>query len=96
MLHAMRRSLRPSTSFISMWSHAQLPSYRKQASLPSKKRKNEVIDMVKEYQRRRDYAVKAINEIDGLSCRCPKGAFYIFINIEKPRHEWTGICPVAS
>lgn len=45
--------------------------------------KEEVNDMVKEYQRRRDYAVKAINEIDGLSCRCPKGAFYIFINIEK-------------
>ena len=48
-----------------------------------KEEKNEVADMVKEYQRRRDYAVKAINEIDGLSCRCPKGAFYIFINIEK-------------
>ena len=48
-----------------------------------KEEKNEVTDMVKEYQRRRDYAVKAINEIDGLSCRCPKGAFYIFINIEK-------------
>ena len=44
---------------------------------------NEVADMVKEYQRRRDYAVKAINEIDGISCLCPKGAFYIFINIEK-------------
>ena len=38
--------------------------------------------MVVEYQRRRDYAVKAINEIPGLSCRCPKGAFYIFINIK--------------
>ena len=48
-----------------------------------KEEKNEVTDMVKEYQRRRDYAVKAINEIDGLSCRCPKGAFYIYINIEK-------------
>lgn len=41
---------------------------------------DEVREMVKEYQRRRDYAVKAINEIDGLSCLCPKGAFYIFIN----------------
>lgn len=40
----------------------------------------EVNEMVKEYQRRRDYAVKAINEIDGLSCLKPKGAFYIFIN----------------
>jgi aspartate aminotransferase/aminotransferase len=41
---------------------------------------DEVNEMVKEYQRRRDYAVKAINEIEGISCQCPKGAFYIFIN----------------
>ena len=41
---------------------------------------NEVEVMVKEYQRRRDYAVKAINEVPGLSCQCPEGAFYIFIN----------------
>lgn len=41
---------------------------------------DEVKAMVKEYQRRRDYAVKAINAIDGLSCLCPSGAFYIFIN----------------
>ena len=41
---------------------------------------DEVSTMVREYQRRRDYAVKAINEIDGISCQCPKGAVYIFIN----------------
>ena len=41
---------------------------------------DEVSTMVREYQRRRDYAVKAINEIEGISCQCPKGAFYIFIN----------------
>ena len=41
---------------------------------------DEVKEMVKEYQRRRDYAVDAINEIPGLHCECPKGAFYIFIN----------------
>jgi len=41
---------------------------------------DEVKEMVKEYQRRRDYAVKAINAIPGISCQCPKGAFYIFIN----------------
>ena len=41
---------------------------------------DEVNEMVKEYRRRRDYAVKAINEIPGLHCECPKGAFYIFVN----------------
>jgi len=42
----------------------------------------EVQKMVQEYQRRRDYAVKAINAIDGLSCKKPEGAFYIFMNIK--------------
>jgi aspartate/methionine/tyrosine aminotransferase len=42
-----------------------------------------VDDMVKEYQRRRDYVVEAVNRIDGLSCKTPKGSFYIFINIKK-------------
>ena len=41
---------------------------------------DEVNEMVKEYQRRRDYAVNAINAIPGLHCECPRGAFYIFIN----------------
>ena len=38
--------------------------------------------MLKEYQRRRDYLVKAINKIEGLSCKNPKGAFYVFVNIK--------------
>ncbi len=42
--------------------------------------KDEVRNMVEEYRRRRDYAVEAINAIDGLSCTKPKGSFYIFIN----------------
>ena len=44
---------------------------------------DEVKERVKEYQRRRDYAVKAINDIDGIHCLCPKGAFYIFINCKE-------------
>lgn len=51
---------------------------------------DEVNEMVREYKRRRDYAVKAINDIPGLSCVCPKGAFYIFINCKslgKPSAE---------
>ena len=39
--------------------------------------------MRREYQRRKDYVVKALNEIDGISCNNPKGAFYIFVNIKK-------------
>lgn len=60
------------------------PSFVQKAGITAlREEKNEVNDMVKEYQRRRDYAVDAINKIDGLSCRMPKGAFYIFINVSK-------------
>ena len=43
---------------------------------------NEVENMVKEYQRRRDYAVRVINSTPGIHCLSPKGAFYIFINVK--------------
>ncbi len=57
------------------------PSFVQTASITAlRDEKEEVSDMVKEYQRRRDYAVAAINAIPDLSCVCPKGAFYIFIN----------------
>ena len=52
---------------------------------------DEVKEMVKEYQRRRDYAVKAINEIPGLHCECPKGAFYIFINCKSLNMKSAGL-----
>lgn len=35
------------------------------------------------YLRRRDLIVAAINRIDGLECRTPNGAFYVFVNIER-------------
>ncbi|MDD5544643.1 MAG: pyridoxal phosphate-dependent aminotransferase [Acidobacteriia bacterium] len=39
--------------------------------------------MVAEFRRRRDFIVKRLNQIEGLSCRMPKGAFYVFPNIKK-------------
>lgn len=60
------------------------PSFVQKAAITAlQDEKNEVEDMVKEYTRRRDYAVAAINKIDGISCLCPKGALYIFINISE-------------
>ena len=35
------------------------------------------------FQARRDYLVKRINTIDGISCLCPEGAFYVMINVQK-------------
>jgi aspartate/methionine/tyrosine aminotransferase len=36
-----------------------------------------------EFQRRRDVVVAGLNKIKGFSCRMPKGAFYVFPNIQK-------------
>ena len=43
---------------------------------------DDVEAMRQEYQRRKDYAVKALNEINGISCKEPQGAFYIFVNVK--------------
>ena len=39
--------------------------------------------MVAQYQKRRDYIYEKINQMPGLSCIKPKGAFYVFVNLEK-------------
>jgi aspartate/methionine/tyrosine aminotransferase len=39
--------------------------------------------MIDEFKKRRDLIVDGLNEIPGVSCRKPKGAFYAFPNIKK-------------
>lgn len=44
--------------------------------------KSEAINkMVSEFEKRRNYVVKALNEIPGIKCQNPVGAFYVFPNI---------------
>ncbi len=43
---------------------------------------SEVEMMRAEFEKRRDFLTAAINEIDGVSCRKPQGAFYIMMNID--------------
>ena len=38
--------------------------------------------MVAEFKRRRDIIVEGLNQIKGIRCRVPKGAFYVFPNID--------------
>ena len=38
--------------------------------------------MVKEFRRRRDVVVKGLNELPGVSCLPPQGAFYAFANVK--------------
>jgi len=40
-----------------------------------------VRNMVKEYEKRREYMVKRLNQIEGISCQYPDGAFYTFPNV---------------
>lgn len=42
----------------------------------------EVENMVKEFKERRDLVVDGLNSISGVSCRKPKGAFYVFPNVK--------------
>ena len=44
---------------------------------------DDVEKMRREYERRKNYLVKTLNEIDGISCNDPKGAFYILLNIKE-------------
>jgi len=37
--------------------------------------------MVREFKKRRDVIVAGLNAIKGITCRLPKGAFYVFPNI---------------
>ena len=40
-------------------------------------------EMVEEFRKRRDLMVAGLNEIPGISCKTPDGAFYVFPNVRK-------------
>ena len=42
---------------------------------------NHIKDMVQKLQKRRDYVVKRLNGMNGISCTLPNGAFYVFPKI---------------
>src|SRR5699024_6476243 len=42
----------------------------------------ELEEMRKTYEERRNYMVTEINKIPGLSCKCPEGAFYLWIKVD--------------
>ena len=47
-----------------------------------------VKDLVSRLRKRRDYAWKRLNEIEGLSCAKPEGAFYVFPKIHAVGSAW--------
>ena len=62
-----------------------VPPYNQEGArlaLESSESAGSIAAMISEYQRRRDFVVAALNRIDGITCQLPKGAFYVFPNIE--------------
>jgi tyrosine/nicotianamine family aminotransferase len=49
---------------------------------------NHVMEMVEKLRQRRDYAWKRLNEIEGISCAKPEGAFYVFPKIHAVGQKW--------
>ncbi|OGG16602.1 hypothetical protein A3D78_00220 [Candidatus Gottesmanbacteria bacterium RIFCSPHIGHO2_02_FULL_39_14] len=45
-------------------------------------KKTELNKMIAEFQKRRNFIVKRLNQIDGIICQKPQGAFYVFPNIK--------------
>lgn len=42
----------------------------------------DIDNMIAEFRRRRDYIVDRLNSIEGITCKKPEGAFYVFPNIK--------------
>jgi alanine-synthesizing transaminase len=49
---------------------------------------NHVMEMDEKLRQRRDYAWKRLNEIEGVSCAKPEGAFYVFPKIHAVGQKW--------
>ncbi len=54
---------------------------------------DETIEMMRvEFEKRKNYAVQAFNDIKGLSCVEPDGAFYLFVNIKNVTPDSMKFC----
>lgn len=73
---------------------SNITSIVQKAAIPSLLGESDAdIKMMKnEYQKRRDYAVRAINAIDGLSVNYPQGAFYLFVNCSLVERDSMKFC----
>ena len=59
------------------------PTVSQYAALNAFEQEEPVREMVKEYDARRKLLVKGLNDLPGISCIMPKGAFYTFPNIKE-------------
>lgn len=54
-----------------------------------------VRDMILEYRKRRDLMVGLLNEVKGVSCVLPRGAFYAFANVKDTKMSDIEFCEAA-
>ena len=65
-------------------SASNLVSFTQPAAVAALNGPQEVVtEMVAEFDKRREYIVGALNEIEGIACFMPGGAFYVFPNVSK-------------
>ena len=63
-----------------------VPPYNQEAArvaLENTLSKTAVGQMVQTFEKRRDEILEALNQVEGISCRKPRGAFYLFPNISE-------------
>lgn len=61
-----------------------VPPFVQKAGMEAVEGSQEAVrNMMAEYKERRDILVRGLNEIKGVQCLCPGGAFYVFPNIAK-------------
>jgi len=61
-----------------------VPAYNQwgaKVALESPESERAIAAMVAAFQDRRDFVVRALNDIPGISCQMPRGAFYVFPNL---------------
>ena len=61
-----------------------IPPYNQEGArlaIESPLSKASIAEMNEAFQRRRDFVVAALNDMPGVTCQSPKGAFYVFPNI---------------
>jgi aspartate aminotransferase len=78
----MPRALAAAVDRIGINNHSCTATFSQMAAVAALRGpQDEATRMIAEFRRRRDFLVKAMNEIPGFACHDPEGAFYVFPDI---------------
>lgn len=78
----MERSLAQQITKLMINSNSCTASFTQMAGIEALEGDQEPVnEMLRTFRKRRDRIVELLNQIDGISCQTPRGAFYVFPNI---------------